>query len=678
MALSNTFASRIASASSGYHYNNEGRLTQTNFGGDQSAVQRVSYNNWEFPSALKSSAEFSPVMSDNGRTRIGTKVTLKIDTVIVDQTNSASQLAGIDQVTPSSIDARPTTDAEMNSLRAALCAPGKPLIIDLQGVGLIRIVSQFSHANTDAGYYLDIDQGPKPEMVSWEPITPHAARVNWTVTAVIPDCDLGSSQVLRDFSCSVTTAIDKSGHTTRTITGKFSVINPFNKQGIETAQYELQNRQIIETEFPALVNFQREISMTLSPDGATCEFTITDTQFKSESPFFPGVADMDVDLTIRSNRDLGLFTQWPTTLSGTIELMDETPKSVAFLAILTLIDHYIALAFTGTAPKGDSTNYDPPDDSSFAILEDLEFTDSLYSNTVSFSATWRMIVNWDSVIASSGLFVPANVAEFGPITYEDGDTETGVLSTDPLSFPRWRASANRVQTSLGGAGLIFNQRHMPSIVLCQGGEDNPDRSQPTKSYTQPSVNYSPLNGIDRLKSYIGGQIEVEHETEEKTFMSSPLDDSDSVRESRSAYNGSSAQTPFNNRLLDDPEQPTAKIVHSTDSASAGTSSVARVFARKTGRTGYYVTVRGVLMRYGYHPIIPDAATIGGAQIRKVGNDKIVYKTIGQGIARANNKSVPLIAAVFSKRYFVSTSDAPTHTRVQDINKTEILDSTITS
>jgi hypothetical protein len=156
----------------------------------------------------------------------------------------------------------------LEDLRFKLQTPGKTLIFKNKGFG--------DDLTIRSG---DIDNGPKPEILTWEPIgDAMACAVTWRVTTMIPACRYGRVRGVSSINWGASWAINEHGDTTRTLTGFIEIALP--QIGLDTAD---AYRQFFAPK--PIRSFRREQDWNLSADKKRVDFRITDTQIPSPNAY---------------------------------------------------------------------------------------------------------------------------------------------------------------------------------------------------------------------------------------------------------------------------------------------------------------------------------------------------------------------------------------------------------
>lgn len=623
MPLNDGWLSQQSENTTANPYSPLGRLSRSS--GSLGQIQRVEYNGYIFPPALNCSATITPVYSQTGRHRIGTKIALEVSCFLVDQTASSSERSDPDFQIPS-------TDANLANARYLLDQNGGLLKFELQGIGLVAVTGSMTVANPSAGILADIDKGPKTQTIEWTPVTPLAAKVKWAVEVTVSDCNSLANKLpfYTDLYATIQTSVDHLGYSTRTISGALVVPVPVDSSALAPTASQAQAAQdILSKKFPSLARFDRAIDSTLSTDGGTLEFVITDTEIRGNAPWFPGTARPEVTYEVGSSlgENEGNFGMWGASLSGTIPVMNGVSKIYGYLAAVTLIEWYLLKASNGTIPAGaENDNYSGANQG-YAILTHLSFGEDVYGEDVTFSARWDVATDFSTLLQATGLFVPATPV-FPPITLNDG-TEEDEISEDvdantPVNFPRSGNMNRYLQNPNTIHNFIYTGSNLPQITLCSPQEVTAAPALTELSYPGlPAPTGEKLSSPDPTKTYLYVNYEVKIHENNQTFTHSYLTDQPV------GLNDTPAGAGVTNRMLTT-ANPGSFAPFSSVSEATGTSSIPRQVLRKMGRARYLVEVTGMIIRAAFPATVPFISKIGNQNAYKIGRATTVTKIIGRG------------------------------------------------
>lgn len=170
-------------------------------------MEIVSYNGFTFPTESHISVVATDVYDQAGRTIVYVKYKITVDSTI----------------TPTApVGTRGNENVLLPRLRLRLAAAGEQLVVRGTGFGDLSVGSRRTGPLTDVAW------GPKPEVVTWEPLGVMTAHVVWTCEVHVMDCDprpalSSSSRRLLAHNFTVSHSIDEQGYTSRTITGYLEI-----------------------------------------------------------------------------------------------------------------------------------------------------------------------------------------------------------------------------------------------------------------------------------------------------------------------------------------------------------------------------------------------------------------------------------------------------------------------
>lgn len=573
-------------------------------------LANVVYNGFRFPLGRHSSVSFSPEMSDDGRTVKYLRADIRIEFVWVDRDGSENV------TTPQFNYLGRNTDLTFPALRQALSNPGQPLRFVAEGVGDFRI--------QENGYY-DVNNGPKPKVVSAVPIAGGLAQdVVWECSTWCPNCtDNIGLYGIAQLPFTVSWGMGVNGITTRSINGSIEIPlsrtpNPGQRRALtttrETADY---TRDIIGKLFPRLTGFERSQNYTLSSDRKTLNFSITDTEIATPNPYFPGIVKMSIPRRYTSDYKTG-FTQWQGTVSGSIEVAPGYSKVRAWTAFATVFKNIFDKRTLGKLPKTSTTDQPYPgvtadQKDSWAMITAMSFEEEIYGRTLSFSINYRLFCSLRDLFKATGLFQPLNI------------------SASEASWNLWKTSTDKIQGPRGWRGVRFEAEDDIIVDLC-----DPSLRFPNTDYQIP-VEESKLKDGDKPvgpsaeNSYLLFENELTAVAEDGTLHAIPLSKTAAVQESTSIDKGSQAQAL--NFASQEVGTPTAvPIVH------------------RVRPTLYRFIMTGRSIRVGFQPVIPNLRSIGGVKAYKRGRDLTKTKVAGTGTDVATGQPMTIYAASWRKEY----------------------------
>ena len=452
----------------------------------------ASYNGFQFPPALESKITVVPEYDDSGRTTKYLTIALSVSFIVTDTTlysyqtdrtlNRDSKNAGMELMT--------------KSLITRLCQPCQPLYFSARGYGNFSV-------NTPGGIE-DVDFGPKPQVVEIEPLGgSQAYRVEWLCVTRVPPCLRDKSGKLIQFNYTTNWNMDTAGFMTRTIDGSAEVpktrdpyvgsVHASDQVKFPSEEYKLIKEKIWKA-FPMSPGFRRSVSYGWSNNRKTLSFKIEDIEIRSDSPFLPGISDIELTQNMTSSLEDG-FRNWKVTYAANIEVVNSKTlggvseaKKIAWVWIGKFLQEKRKLfakvvtdvSFrnnTRPIPVTDGIDITDPvnlaapgmntlvqlyalqkgasmsdnGEGAFILPLQISITDSIYSNSISVSVTYKAIVTSDLIGQAVGLFEKVKIPGLNSDTwvkfYESAKVFDTSLSTGektelivdlchPVSAPR--------------------------------------------------------------------------------------------------------------------------------------------------------------------------------------------------------------------------------------------------
>lgn len=312
------------------------------------------------------------------------------------------------------------TNQHMRQIRGLLSKAGGRLRLEQKGFG--------PSLDINGSRVRDVHFGPKPRMLSWNPIGhDQAAEVVWECETCIPVCDGGGAkfQGLSTFNYGVDYSINGKGFTTRTITGYIEIAQTRNGRRIPDTADAYRDRIVAQKPD----NFEREQSWNLTPDKLRVEFTITDREIESPNPYPAGVVRITgnhgVSWTRRHRAYLG------NTINVEIELAHDQPRVRAWEIFREIVRKRIDKPL-----QADRT----------VFLDQFQLNEELFGNSIRFSIAYR---------------VQAEIAEFFNLS--------GAFESLGLDWNSWVRSMGTVQSNRGFAGMGHRPSEDRIVDLCDTG-----------------------------------------------------------------------------------------------------------------------------------------------------------------------------------------------------------------
>lgn len=498
----------------------------------------LTYKGYQFPeqSHIVVSTEF--VYDDAERTVTHHRYTITIDAIIAQDPQYSS------------------LGAHALSIRQLLSKPGGHLTLD-HGFGPLDVNGSTSDVQ-------DVNFGPKPRILDWNPIGhTNAAEMRWQCEVCVPVCDGTSSPRYRGLAAlnySISYAINVKGFSTRTVTGYLKIAMTRSGRNIpDTAD---RYRDLVKVTKPD--NFRREQQdWKLSDDKLRADFTVVDRQVESRNAYPPGV------INIRGNHRAGWARRrrayLPNTISVEIELAHDQPTSRAWDIFIAIINDRLSYNHYDNKP---------------VFLEELDVNEDLFGTTVSFSINYRIAADIKELFNVTGIF-------------------------RPLSFHwyQWASSIAGVTGNRGVANLAHSPAEDRITDLCDNGA--PTTQQPLDTGRLP-----PLGIFPRLEnkrpapeySWLRFEASLTEETHYLTVFQTTLG---SVTVARPAFSPGDPDPKLN--TIDMPGVETTIAEAPPDMRWRWT---------------------GVAERVGYPVAIPDKLKIGDVTLERVGTRRVANRHLG--------------------------------------------------
>lgn len=430
---------------------------------------QVTYNGFNFPPALNSSAQCTPVYDDTNRSIMYMLYSFRIEFIVnLAEVNTYGDSAiGTSDIADSNGDIlsrrAASIDLSVEWLRRRLSQPGRALHIEDIGIGPDLIINDPSSSQS----YWDVMWGPKPKMVDWQPLgLNRAARVTWECEVAIVQCeDAGfhyekegfqdddqgvylsplSSGILPlnilQISYNQTWDINHAGMTTKNYEAIIQTRGQINPEDVRAVIDSADHYRIFFE--PALQpGFLRTRNYRLDKAKTKLEITIQDSEVESDFPYPPGVVEIDVDYQIGSsllgNNPLtggpSAFNVWTAQMGGSFTLAKgfhpHWRKIYPYYLIIQLIrTRFIpgpAFDTSYTSSAGDSlaSPVDTGDNSSIdkkangtVIPLRFNLSESMFGRTFGFNFEWGVVQPPQKAVAALRFGFPANeYADLSPAT----------------------------------------------------------------------------------------------------------------------------------------------------------------------------------------------------------------------------------------------------------------------
>jgi len=322
------------------------------------ATGELSYNGYTFDAASHIKVDVEFVYDDDDRTIISHKHMFVVQAIVQDDTGLSMEVA---------------------NLRQRLGESGKGFTFRGKGFG------DDLQINTSFGGKRDTDNGPKPKLLSWEPIGDNkAAEIVWQCVVTTTVCKgLAKTKGIKSLSFGITFDINHKGETTRSIEGALTIAGL--GVGRDTAD---RYRNKFKT--PAIPGFRRTQSWSVSSDRSRLEFSIVDEEIGSNNPFYPGMVEMSGQHRVSWRRG-PQGTQLGSTITAVIHPSAKLSPSQAWQVFLTMAGRRLRQARDVTGG---------------ILIDGYDIEEDLFTRSQSFRLTYRILSPIAKFVGSSGLFTP--------------------------------------------------------------------------------------------------------------------------------------------------------------------------------------------------------------------------------------------------------------------------------
>lgn len=631
-------------------------------------VGEVSYNGVRFPPAIHSNASFEPILDDSGRVLKYVKMKLNIEAYIFpgcfeesswpDGTGTIDD--ALDYNAPTSVEditEGRTTDVNLAVIKLRLTEPCQRLSFTDQGAGII-VINNTPGLPSVMGLSVpgpqDVDNGPKPKMIDWKPLTNKMALVKWEVETCFAPCANvlgGTASDLAQFPFSVLLTLNNKGLSTRVITGQIetsltrisSGSSPF---ALESKPFDMRamETRVIEF-FPLLKQFRRTTQeFTLSNDRKHLHFSIIDEEIDSDEAFGRGIADEKVALETSASLVPGGFRRWNVILRGRIEVLPGYTKSFAYLEMAKLFNRYYmdiarsgktADAFTVTAINESGLNAAATKGRSYPILQSIKYNDDLFGRSVDFAYTWLLFTDMKTLFQSTGLFQFIDPSPGGRFRRWD----------------EWVFDQSRVLDTAGYQKMDFTNKHDIIVGLCTPfmGPKSKKFVDVKQTYEKPPREAKEKDTFEtpRYEGTPDTMYGAYHSTfhivaEENTLTHYPLDACVPTTERPRLYPNSS--NDYTNDI-------TLQSLAGSPGEAGEVSGPQKVpVHHKIRKANYTLVFSGAAIRLARPVDVPMVFGYGDRQVVKVGTDIIKPYVLGAGVDAGTGKTYQIHGLVWRKHY----------------------------
>jgi hypothetical protein len=322
----------------------------------------IEYNGYRFPPESHVTIKSEMVYDDADRTVEHNRYSIRVEFLVA----------------PESAE---TTAGKHNwKVHQKLSKAGQVLLIKHDGFGPNLLINYQSE-----GGLRDVSFGPKPKIISWNPIG-HTGAVEavWECETSIAVCD-GDGNVrstgISALNYAVRYSINNKGYTNRVISGYLQIaMTRRDRQIPDTAD---AYRDTIQAPKPP--NFTRTSEFSLSTDKRRLDFTINDSEIESPNAYPPGV----VSIRARHKTHAGMsHLGWlANTISASIELDPKVPRARAWAIFRQMVAKRLS-----HVPRNE------------VFVHDLDVEEDIFGTSVDFSVAYRILRGTKEIFSATGLF----------------------------------------------------------------------------------------------------------------------------------------------------------------------------------------------------------------------------------------------------------------------------------
>lgn len=625
----------MATENSGYRSH---KLKKPHHGFD--VESSITYNGFTFPPTCKTKATIVPEYNKAGTSVKWLMVSLDIEFLVTQWDQD-----GFDA------DKDPTVDNYMNAIRMRLMQPCQQLTFYLQGLGNI-VVNGPAVGGSSFQWAKDVNYGPKPQVMEWEPRGPLACNVQWLcITYLDPFYFDTQKSVMSDaveFSYQLDWGVDHAGFINRTVTAEIEL---FTNRPTTTASTNLasatsnnvidltENRKVFDDAvakvkklFPRMPGFHREENYSIGKSKKHLKFTVQDREIPSDQAFPKGILDLEMTESLSSTfEDKGfLIWTWSFNVSASVPSGNRTNSSIlgnknlAYDFITQVIRTKVVNISKRVSTYSHSKDLEGNSDTNTAERNvrifplDFAIDNSTYSNRISVRASYTLYCTEELLYAASGIFDTVRA------TY--GDEYNGVIPTwsDWVAYlekngvklpPSMAAPRDEIVIDLGHP--LKNIATLGPEAPFKGHLGISGRGQGGRSdIFNPEVPNKGATWIDyRNKFYFLN----ENFTSVAVTTSPGAEESSDEREKRLAgAAGKTGKDSFNEGNIEN--GPTDSVV----------------VTQTTAEPIRYITMVGTAFRLGYPIAAPNIVSVGQATAKLTGDDVQVQERMPTGMTAYQN------------------------------------------
>lgn len=487
-----------------------------------SAVGELSYNGFEFENAINIDVDGEVVTDEADRATTYTRYRITCEFILHNDAGN---------------------DAQMQLLHDRLTQVGRRLRFRQKG---------FSQP-IDTAATIDVKFGPKPRIVSWDPLgSSNAATIVWQCEVCLASCHgfwaYDAGRVMA-FNYEVGISISEKGFTTRRITGYVEITNTrLKNRPVESVD---RFRELASAEIP--LGFRRQHDFNLSKDRSRLDFAITDTQIESPNPWPKDFTLIEGTHETTWNRSQLAWTRQQLDIRA--ETRCDVSPNLAWQAALTVLGQRIHRAEANKVS---------------VLIDEIRIREDIFGYLAEISIRWRGMRCLKDILEETGMWEP--------------------IGTD---WAQWRSSIVDLQSPRGAAKWKHGPADDPIVSTCEPGKPviNGD-----VAVCKPGKKRRPMlrNECPRPEqSYLDYRMAV------------------SPGRARPLIRQAILQSP------DDPTAGETEYMGDTNGVNYGAKKGTSDILQETGTGRYSYTLSGYAIRAGYQVPRPKLRKIGDATAQPV-------------------------------------------------------------
>jgi len=615
----------------------------------------ISYNGFVFPAQTKSKVTVVQEYTKDQRSVKYLTIAITVEAIITPFSETVVPGAGNPGI---------TIDDDMESIKERLSQPCQILSFNLQGFGNFFVQGVPSHLSgiSQGDSVFDVDYGPRPQVLDWEPIAGSlAARIQWLVVTRIPACGQGrriGNEGVLDFTYEMAWNIDDAGFFSRTVTGSIEVARTRSANqndihastAINLATDKLfYDRMVagLTAVFPVLGGFTRNQSYKLESNKKFFTFSFTDTEIPSPTPIPHGALNIQMSESLSSALGGGSFEKWNWSFSGSVNVYHSKAagsditqnKRLVYDAFYTILHDRLSRVRAQVIKTKNSPGKKRFTRVAYAIPQSIQISSEIFGTGMSFNITYNLICPPGSLLEATGMFDAIRSIKSGVYTWDswrEHYVNSGALLTYPNVIP--------------GMDAVVDLCHDPNLTPSS-----------TKSPKRDPYRYNPKQNVIPYKDYrpspeeswIGYKNQFKIDTTYNTTGAVLLS-----QDAQPVYPSISNDPVNQTALVAAPPAPTPSPQQSPGSggnSGNGTGTQSSYLAPDLQTAAHpttVITLIGGAERIGYQINPPELKSVGGMAVVKFGTDQIIPSERSSGFTEGG-ELVNIHRCLWKKSYILT-------------------------